>query len=183
MKGDDSSEKNSQEKLKETPENNASKEPNKVKSFIKINITDSSDNNDFENNDTELKKVESTNSKNEFEKDDKISNKEYKNQRKSKRTRKSNVIESKNSDELRIPKIKLNDSSYVSDHSLNPRKGETRETRVSFNFHINEYFEDDEDWACELLDYRRSVPPSDEYRRGRVVRSLLCCCYHGNHEC
>ena len=35
-----------------------SQNPKKVKSFIKININDSNDNNDFENNDTELKIVE-----------------------------------------------------------------------------------------------------------------------------
>ena len=182
MKVNDSSKKNSQEKTKEKSKNDVSKGPKKVKSFIKININDPNDNNNFEFNDTELKIFESTNSKNELKKDELYTYEENKNVKKSNKTIKTNSIESENLNELYIPKIKINDSSYISDHSIHPENGKTPRTRVSFNFQINEYFEDNEEWVCELLDYRRNVPPSDGFRRGRGARSLLCCCCHGNQS-
>merc|ERR1719427_1555580 len=159
MSANDLSNETSQEKIKvkETSENEEAL----------VKVKDEKEENDLKNEDINSKNS-NTNSdfKNENENSAGKTKKDTKNSKKFKNPKIS----------LKIPKIKINDGSYKSEET-NPEKGEPpRKSRVSFNVQINEYFDDDADWVCELLDYRRNVPPNNRFRRRRRGSLLLCCC-------
>ena len=177
MSANDLNNKTSQEKIKE-------KETSENEEAL-VKIQDIKGENDLKNVDINSK-TSNNNLKNQNS-DSKNGNSDFKNENvensvgKTKKDTKNNKKSENSKFSLKIPKIKINDGSWKSEE-INPKNGKPpRKSRVSFNVQINEYFEDDADWVCELLDYRRNVPPNNRFRRRRRGSLLLCCC-RGNRK-